>query len=159
MSLQWKRGLQRLYFLAAVIWILSAGGFTYWQVRSEKDSACDQVKQAETVKRNATLHHQPQNGNGGAPQLSATPTPKSSLDVLNEVAGKPSLADRIDEVAEAEKEGAGVNVLEFLEYNRRICNSKTPVKSALEVAFIPALLGYALFLAGCWVASGFKSTH
>jgi hypothetical protein len=158
MPLQWKRGLQRLYFLAAVIWILSAGGLTYWQIHSEKNSACDQVKLAETVKRNAALRQPPQNGDSVATPP-GTPTPKSSLDVLNEVAGKPSLADRFNEVAEAEKEGISENVIEFLEYNRRICNSKTPVKSALEVAFIPALLGYALFLAGCWVASGFKSAH
>jgi hypothetical protein len=87
------------------------------------------VKQAETVKRNAALLQKPQ--------------PTSGWDALNEV-------------AEAEKEHVDVSVLESLEFNRRICNSEAPVKKALEVAFIPAILGYCLFLAGCWTASGFK---
>jgi hypothetical protein len=106
MSINWKRGLRRLYFLITVLWILSAGGITYLEGHSEQQRACDLAKQEES-----------------AP-----------------AAGQLDLR-------------AGIL---HSDYNRKICDSASPLRDALEIAFIPPILGYGLFCAGCWVASGFR---
>jgi len=178
LSLQWKRGLQRLYLLIATVWIVSAGGITYWQLHSEKLSVCSDVQKAETVKHNAALRRKlepPVTIDMSKAQPIAPPNAQSSTGAVQnknamasatvpvpqgatfEPVPSKSLRDRLEEVAEAEKEGIDVSLLDSVEYNRTVCNSTSPVRTTLEVAFIPAILGYGLFLAGCWVVSGFKS--
>ena len=134
-----KRGLARLYLVLAAIWIL--GGFLY-EYRTEKaiqDSACSPFVEQGVTRLPFTANpslQQPEGvrvqGPDGQQYLFPTGTTKADA----------------------------ISYFKRQREAQHTCETTTPVRSALLVAFVPAVLGFGflqiIFLAAIWVRGGFS---
>jgi hypothetical protein len=134
-----KRGLNRLCLVFAAAWMVCGFLYAYTSGREAKTAACESLKGEEGVTRLSDGGSSPESAGGVFVQ-----GPDGQRYLFPAGTTKADAISYFNRQREAQ----------------RACNTTTPVRTALVVACVPAVLGFALFqialLTVVWVWKGFS---
>lgn len=134
-----RRGLGRCYLVLAAIWIVCGFLYAYRTEKAARDSACESID------------------GQGVTRLPSTGTPSPQPPEGVRVQG-PDGQQYLFPIGTTKADA--ISYFKRQREAQRKCESATPVRNALLVAFVPASLGYGLlqliFVAVIWVWRGFS---